>query len=368
MRKIKYLCEKISEVEWSGLLIYKVIGDVTEPTKCTLDIVDIVPMDKGSSAYTEYVLEPEVIMEYFMEHPEYMDECSVGHIHSHNKMDTFFSGTDMAELHDNSPNHNMYLSLIVNNEDYDKWMAMLAFKGTVVQHNIKFLNQEGDAVEIGKDPTPKDMLVMYNCNIIKKESDIKLSEEFLSGVERIMKPKYPARTVTYSNWNNNQNSVGKSSAANAAYPRGNQGAKTGRSVNMFQDDEFAEMYAGYSMESAPISSNEVAAHSYVMELLQVTAGLDHCTDISDIADTIATRFPKISVEKTLSNIAKTLFIKYQQEFRTDFMFKDYSENTADSVGFINDALLEITQPKAEELLEGIKKLIIETGKQLDLGL
>lgn len=366
MRKIKYLCEKISEVEWSGLLIYKVIGDVTEPSKCTLDIVDIVPMDKGSSTYTEYILDPEVIMEYFMEHPEYMDECSVGHIHSHNKMSTFFSGTDMAELHDNAPNHNMYLSLIVNNEDYDKWMAMLAFKGTVVQHNIKFLNQDGEAVEIGKDPTPKDTLVMYNCKIIKKESDIKLSEEFLSGVERIMKPKFPTRSVTYNTWNNARTSVGKPKAANAAYPKRSQGAKTGRSVNMFQDDEFAEMFGGYSYTEPEISATEFAAYSYVMELLQVTAGLDHCSEISEIADAIAYKFPNMSTEKTLSNVARTLFITYQQEFRTDFMFKNYSENTADSVGFINDALLEVTHPKAEELLEGLKKLIIETGKQLEL--
>ena len=42
-------------------------------------------------------------------------QWKVGHIHSHNVMRVFFSGTDMDELHDNAPSHNFYVSLIVNN-------------------------------------------------------------------------------------------------------------------------------------------------------------------------------------------------------------------------------------------------------------
>jgi hypothetical protein len=42
-------------------------------------------------------------------------------------MNVFFSGTDMGELNDNSPKHNIYLSLIVNN--YLDMTAKLAFIG-----------------------------------------------------------------------------------------------------------------------------------------------------------------------------------------------------------------------------------------------
>lgn len=50
-----------------------------------------------------------------MEGNEHLEECRIGHIHSHNTMGVFFSGTDWGELEDNAPNHNYYLSLIVNN-------------------------------------------------------------------------------------------------------------------------------------------------------------------------------------------------------------------------------------------------------------
>ena len=45
-------------------------------------------------------------------------------------MGTFFSGTDESELQDNTPNHKMYLSLIVNYQDGGNPIARLCYKGT----------------------------------------------------------------------------------------------------------------------------------------------------------------------------------------------------------------------------------------------
>lgn len=44
-------------------------------------------------------------------------------------MSCFFSGTDMSELHDNAPNHNYYLSLIVNYKEdtANSWCAKVAY-------------------------------------------------------------------------------------------------------------------------------------------------------------------------------------------------------------------------------------------------
>lgn len=112
--KVRYLCTAISNVEWSGVLFYKFDGSITDET-LSVTLLDILLMDKGSSAYTDYEFN-SAFTEYMMNHPEYMeDNYAYGHIHSHNKMDVFFSGTDNQELVDNAENYNFYLSVIVNN-------------------------------------------------------------------------------------------------------------------------------------------------------------------------------------------------------------------------------------------------------------
>lgn len=60
-------------------------------------------------------------------------------IHSHHNMTCFFSGTDMSELHDNAPNHNYYLSLIVNyKEDTgNNWCAKVAYVTEEKKEGIK---------------------------------------------------------------------------------------------------------------------------------------------------------------------------------------------------------------------------------------
>ena len=46
-KEIAYLCKEINNVEWSGILYYT-INDFD------IELQAILPMDKGSSAYTEY--------------------------------------------------------------------------------------------------------------------------------------------------------------------------------------------------------------------------------------------------------------------------------------------------------------------------
>lgn len=77
-RKIRHLCNKISQVEWSGTLFYKSTGTY-EDNNLEIRCVDIFPMDIGSSTYTEFDMSPDVIA-YMTEHPELID-CQVGLIH-----------------------------------------------------------------------------------------------------------------------------------------------------------------------------------------------------------------------------------------------------------------------------------------------
>lgn len=112
--KIRHLCNRVHDVEWSGTLFYKVEGSLDEGSLIAT-CMDIFVMDIGTGGYTEYSEAPDVIS-YMCEHPELLEEgVFEGLVHSHNHMATFFSGTDTDTLIEEGTNANHFLSLIVNN-------------------------------------------------------------------------------------------------------------------------------------------------------------------------------------------------------------------------------------------------------------
>lgn len=166
--KVKYLCTLISEVEWSGVLFYSMEGTIQDPENCIITLEDILPMDKGTQAYTEYEFDKRVD-DYLEEDIETRIAWHIGHIHSHNSMSVFFSGVDMSELVDNSKAHNIYLSLIVNNAlDY---IAKVAFRGEVNQvvEDLPFMasDENGELYEIGTGSLKisASKFYTYDCNI-----------------------------------------------------------------------------------------------------------------------------------------------------------------------------------------------------------
>jgi hypothetical protein len=110
------------------MLFYKVIeGGLEKPDKMVIECKDLHLKDIGDSGSTDWVND-ESAVEIYMKKPELM-QCRSGLIHSHNRMDCFFSPTDMEELEDNSVGIDYYLSLIVNNSAYHNWIAKLAIQG-----------------------------------------------------------------------------------------------------------------------------------------------------------------------------------------------------------------------------------------------
>ncbi len=112
-QKIRHLCNRIWEREWSGTLFYKVKGSF-EDNSLVITCADIFVMDIGTAGYTEFDMSPDV-MTYMTQHPELM-ECQMGLIHSHCTMPTFFSSTDLNTLKEEGRDRNHFVSLIVNNE------------------------------------------------------------------------------------------------------------------------------------------------------------------------------------------------------------------------------------------------------------
>lgn len=112
-QKIRYLCSRIHDVEWSGTLFYTVDGCLDDGTfKITCS--DICVMDIGSSGYTEFKDTSDII-NYRLEHDLLRPGVYEGLIHSHNNMAAFFSGTDTNTLREEGNGMNHFLSLIVCN-------------------------------------------------------------------------------------------------------------------------------------------------------------------------------------------------------------------------------------------------------------
>lgn len=113
-KKIRYLCNKFPNREWSGFLYYTYTGEVDTPD-FSLTAVDLYLMDIGDYSSTDFNLEDnsESLL-YQVENG--LLNCGVGLIHSHHSMKAFLSTTDSDTLYKEGLDRNHFVSLIVNNE------------------------------------------------------------------------------------------------------------------------------------------------------------------------------------------------------------------------------------------------------------
>lgn len=207
-KKIQYLCMAISQVEWSGIALYSFEGSLQKPDSLVFTIQDIIPMNKGTSTYTSYQYnEPNRDNTGYED--KHIDYCNakpealywrIAHIHSHQNMAVFFSGTDMQELEDNSAHHNMYLSIIVNNRM--DIIANLAFRGkTTVEIEIPCIveDENGNKFQIQNDKISgtKEKMFYYECDIVRPNISQSLDDTFIKNVESIIKKADRKFTPTY---------------------------------------------------------------------------------------------------------------------------------------------------------------------------
>lgn len=171
MDQIDYLHKHVGPTEWCGILFYKKIsGEINSSENFVLQAEQIYPMNIGSETYTAAELEGiDTIDMYEKCNPNY--ELKQGLIHTHHRMSTFFSGTDMSELHDNSPLHNYYLSLIVNFDG--KYTAKIAYVADVISKTRNIFTYQDSKEEVHSQEsdyeTKKKVLVMMDLEIVKPE-------------------------------------------------------------------------------------------------------------------------------------------------------------------------------------------------------
>lgn len=214
IKTIHYMHHVVNKgIEWSGTLLFKEPeGDITDPSNWVISAENLILMDVGTSGYTEYDISSshpnvDLIMDAMV------NDYKIGHIHTHHNMTCFFSGVDTQELHDNAPNHNYYLSLIVNYEGYEKWTAKVAAVGSIkrsgtITNETTLKGKDGHQVNSSVEEINDDLQCLYiiPCNI-------KLSPEaeaFYKSVEQIKKSKVVVPTYTnYGSIGLNSGVVGK---------------------------------------------------------------------------------------------------------------------------------------------------------------
>ena len=190
--KVEYLCSNISAVEWSGILLYSFEGTIEQPENLVITLQDIILMDKGSGSYTEYQYNQEGRDPYIDYREKYPERKSwrIGHIHSHNSMGVFFSGTDMDELKENGPSHVFYLSLIVNNRM--ETCAKIAYHAHVpeesIERNILAKNEKNEVFTLKKVifKLKKNLLCVHECEIEKPKKEVEMDDFFLKNVEEVL--------------------------------------------------------------------------------------------------------------------------------------------------------------------------------------
>ncbi|MGL6064172.1 MAG: Mov34/MPN/PAD-1 family protein [Fusobacteriaceae bacterium] len=199
--KIKYLCQKIAKQEWSGILLYTNKGDINKPYEMQITLQDIIPMNKGNSTYTEYSFNEQgedKHLDYIILNPE-AESWHIGHIHSHNTMEAFFSQTDLKELKDNAGAHNFYLSLITNN--YLDCVAKIVTKAEVFftkKCKYKLFNSLGVPYFLEKENSGKEETnVFYDCEVIMNKEETIVSDFFKNSVQDIIDKEKTKEVTTF---------------------------------------------------------------------------------------------------------------------------------------------------------------------------
>lgn len=200
-KKIRFLCKNIWDVEWSGVLFYKVEG-AFEDKSLTIRCVDLFQMDIGTSAYTEFNVSPDMAT-YMVDHPELLEEgIYQGLIHSHNNMATFFSGTDTATLSAEGNDMAHFVSLIVNNAG--KYTAGVTRKYKCVQtvsEKYTYPTWNGEVREgVETFDIEEEKLEWFNLDIVFENATDDFETEMMERIKEIKESKKKVVTLVYKGY------------------------------------------------------------------------------------------------------------------------------------------------------------------------
>lgn len=202
--KIWYLCHRINEVEWSGVLFYKTEGSISDISNLKFTCTDFYLMDKGTGAYTEYESDDSVLG--FKIKNKYLPPVyKAGKLHSHNSMKVFHSTTDLEDLYEYSEGEMYYLSLIVNNKgEFDCKIAWWGSRKIEHRGYFTYVDDSGQIKQVNVNSTPEaeeQCIFVASCNVIPEiPNEFKERTDFIikeSGLKEIKKKELLNNTNKY---------------------------------------------------------------------------------------------------------------------------------------------------------------------------
>lgn len=170
-KKIRYLCDKIHNIEWSGILFCDHTGSFKE-NNMTIIAKDLILLDIGNGVATSFDCSDPDIISYMADND--LLDCTLNLIHSHHSMGTSPSGTDMDTLEKEGNDRNVFVSLIVNNSgDYTAMMSVQVNSDITVNPKYKGFN---DAIDEGTPFSLKQSSIYWNFANITKSNNLKYPE------------------------------------------------------------------------------------------------------------------------------------------------------------------------------------------------
>lgn len=355
--QIQYLCQQIAKVEWSGILFYKTEGSIQNPETFKIILEDILPLHKGTSTYTEYTFDERVIEFMELEGNEHLEECRIGHIHSHNTMGVFFSGTDWSELEDNAPNHNYYLSLIVNN--FMDFCAKVCFIAEAKDETFTFEAKDEVGkkytVSAGKYTVPP-RLIVYDCNIDSPKKNIEVNLTFTQKVKSIIEKA--EKIVT---------STAKSFSKDTSVKPGEKWSKDQSSREFDWDkkqEEEVEVFNGTFADAI-----EEFAEEFTMYVINTGNPIDDFQDLDDVCKFYDGN--RITGAMLAGRVANTYVKSYQSyfnlfgdEINDPIMFKKATEEVIWELEHVvlttkNKMISSMLEPSLETIKEILRKFLKE---------
>lgn len=330
-KKIRFLCKNIWDVEWSGVLFYKVEG-AFEDKSLTIRCVDLFQMDIGSSIYTEFNVSPDIAT-YMVDHPELLEEgIYQGLIHSHNNMATFFSGTDTATLSAEGNDMAHFVSLIVNNAG--KYTAGVTRKYKCVQtvsEKYTYPTWNGEVKEgVETFDIEEEKLEWFNLDIVFENATDDFETEMMERIKeikeskkKIVVPVYKGRNY-YSQYDNYGKNITPAKEVGSTFPMERE---------KYYGEEGRGWYKAKEVKEIPVKQGELPFEQPEEENLDIPYGV--VTVDADIVQSIVRQLVTSSIiisnesAVDVKKWANSMESLYRRRFGTVKEFEYFASNYVD---------------------------------------
>ena len=327
-KKIRFLCKNIWDVEWSGVLFYKVEG-AFEDKSLTIRCVDLFQMDIGTSAYTEFNVSPDMAT-YMVDHPELLEEgIYQGLIHSHNNMATFFSGTDTSTLSAEGNDMAHFVSLIVNNAG--KYTAGITRKYKCVQtvsekYTYPTWNEEvREGVETFD--IEEEKLEWFNLDIVFEDATDDFETEMMERIKEIKESKKKVVTPIYKGYpqyGNHGKKIAPTKEVRSTFPMDKE---------EYYGEEGRGWYKAKEVKEIPVKQGELPFEQPEEENLDIPYGV--VTVDKDIVQSIVRQLVTSSIiisnesAVDVKKWANSMESLYRRRFGTVKEFEYFASNYVD---------------------------------------